>query len=90
MQVMIFDFDVHHGNGTQAAFYNDPNILIIDQHEDGVYPQEGGKIDEIGEGKGKGTTINIPLPGTPCLLPISCLSHSYKTYFSNLILINNN
>eukprot|EP00884_Botryococcus_braunii_P023061 jgi/Botrbrau1/9439/Bobra.0252s0062.1 len=59
---MIYDFDVHHGNGTQAAFYADPSVLFIDQHEEGVYPSEGGRIDETGEGKGRGTTINIPLP----------------------------
>jgi len=60
-QVIIIDFDVHHGNGTQAAFYDDPQVLYISTHEYPFYPGTGG-IEETGSGAGEGTTINIPLP----------------------------
>lgn len=60
-RVMIFDFDVHHGNGTQDAFYEDPSILFISSHQRGIYPGSG-QAEETGDGKGKGFTINIPLP----------------------------
>ncbi|KAK9828280.1 hypothetical protein WJX74_007101 [Apatococcus lobatus] len=60
-KVMIVDFDVHHGNGTQDAFYSDPNVLFVDMHEQGVWPGSGN-AEETGAGLGIGTTINIPLP----------------------------
>ncbi|MEK7276980.1 MAG: histone deacetylase, partial [Chloroflexota bacterium] len=61
-QVMIVDFDVHHGNGTQAAFYADPSVLFISTHQSGIYPGTG-HAGETGEGGGEGYTINVPLPG---------------------------
>ena len=62
-RVLIYDFDVHHGNGTQDAFYSDPSVLFISSHQyaPGFYPGTGS-IDEMGEGQGEGYTINIPLP----------------------------
>ncbi len=57
----IVDFDVHHGNGTQDVFYADPEVLFISSHEYPLYPGTGA-MEDIGAGKGKGTTINIPLP----------------------------
>lgn len=60
-KVMIYDFDVHHGNGTQDAFYEDPNVLFISSHQWGIYPGTGA-ADETGVGAGHGTTINVPLP----------------------------
>ena len=62
-QVMIVDFDVHHGNGTQDLFYGDPSVLFIDMHEQDVWPGSG-QAEERGEGAGEGHTINVPLPGT--------------------------
>jgi acetoin utilization deacetylase AcuC-like enzyme len=59
-KVMIADFDVHHGNGTQEAFYQDPSVLFISTHQYPFYPGTGA-LTEVGEGDGKGTTINIPL-----------------------------
>ncbi len=59
-RVMIVDFDVHHGNGTQDMFYDDPDVLFISTHQYPFYPGTGG-ITETGEGAGLGTTINIPL-----------------------------
>ncbi|MDW8327418.1 MAG: histone deacetylase [Anaerolineales bacterium] len=60
-KVMIVDFDVHHGNGTQAVFYADPSVLFISTHQEGIYPLTGA-AEEIGEGAGRGYTINVPLP----------------------------
>ena len=62
MQVCIVDFDVHHGNGTQDIFYDDPSVLFVDIHQDGVWPKSGQR-NETGIGAGVNTTINIPLPG---------------------------
>ncbi|XP_077214348.1 histone deacetylase 14 isoform X2 [Tasmannia lanceolata] len=61
-RVLVIDFDVHHGNGTNDAFYDDPDILFISTHQDGSYPGTG-KIEEVGHGNGEGTTLNLPLPG---------------------------
>ncbi|WCJ28818.1 histone deacetylase 14 [Euphorbia peplus] len=61
-RVFIIDFDVHHGNGTNDAFYDDPDIFFLSTHQDGSYPGTG-RIDEVGDGDGEGTTLNLPLPG---------------------------
>ncbi|KAL9462471.1 hypothetical protein AB3S75_000472 [Citrus x aurantiifolia] len=61
-RVFIIDFDVHHGNGTNDAFYDDPDIFFLSTHQDGSYPGTG-KIDEVGRGDGEGSTLNLPLPG---------------------------
>lgn len=59
-RVAIVDFDVHHGNGTQAMVGDDPSILYISTHQYPFYPGTGS-INEIGERKAKGTILNIPL-----------------------------
>ena len=61
-KVLILDYDVHHGNGTNDIFYADPGVLFISAHQYPFYPGTGA-IDEIGAGEGRGRTINIPLPG---------------------------
>jgi acetoin utilization deacetylase AcuC-like enzyme len=61
-RVAVVDWDVHHGNGTQMAFYDDPGVLTISIHQDGYYPMESGGVDEIGAGAGRGANLNIPLP----------------------------
>ncbi len=61
-KVLIIDFDVHHGNGTQNSFYETDKVLFISIHQSPLYPGTGD-LDEIGVGKGEGYTINIPLPG---------------------------
>jgi acetoin utilization deacetylase AcuC-like enzyme len=61
-KVAFVDWDVHHGNGTQAAFYNDPSALTISIHQDRNFPTNSGLLTENGEGKGSGFNINIPLP----------------------------
>jgi acetoin utilization deacetylase AcuC-like enzyme len=60
-KVMIIDYDVHHGNGTQDAFYTDPDVMFLSTHQYPFYPGTGA-ISEIGQGAGIGTTVNVPLP----------------------------
>jgi acetoin utilization deacetylase AcuC-like enzyme len=60
-KVLIVDWDVHHGNGTQYASYDDPTILHFDVHRSPFYPGSGN-ADERGKGKGVGFKINVPLP----------------------------
>ncbi len=60
-RVLIVDYDVHHGNGTEAMFYDDPSVLYISTHQYPFYPGTGAATD-IGIGPGEGFTVNIPLP----------------------------
>jgi acetoin utilization deacetylase AcuC-like enzyme len=60
-RVVIIDWDVHHGNGTQAIFWNDPNVLYVSTHQWPLYPGSGG-AREIGGVEALGQTVNIPLP----------------------------
>jgi acetoin utilization deacetylase AcuC-like enzyme len=61
-RVAIVDWDVHHGNGTQAIFYSDPSVLTISVHQDNSFPVDSGGIDENGAEAGVGYNLNIPLP----------------------------
>lgn len=60
-RVAIVDWDVHHGNGTQEIFYDDPGVLFISTHQYPLWPGTGSR-DEQGSGPGKGFTVNIPMP----------------------------
>jgi acetoin utilization deacetylase AcuC-like enzyme/formylglycine-generating enzyme required for sulfatase activity len=60
-KVLIVDWDVHHGNGTQDAFYDDPNVLYFSTHQWPFYPGTGNSL-QTGEGKGEGLTVNVPMP----------------------------
>ena len=60
-RVLIVDWDVHHGNGTQEIFYEDPSVLVFNTHQAPHYPGTGTVV-EIGAGSGIGTTLNCPLP----------------------------
>jgi acetoin utilization deacetylase AcuC-like enzyme len=60
-RVAIIDWDVHHGNGTQDIFYEDPNVLYISTHESPLYPGTG-QLREIGGGAGYGANVNLPFP----------------------------
>ena len=60
-RVMIVDFDVHHGNGTQAIFYGDDTVFFASTHQFGIYPGSGTE-SETGEDEGAGFTLNVPLP----------------------------
>jgi acetoin utilization deacetylase AcuC-like enzyme len=59
-RVAVVDIDVHHGNGTQAMFYDDPRVLYVSSHQFPFYPGTGAAT-EIGAGAGKGFTVNVPL-----------------------------
>ena len=61
-RVMILDWDVHHGNGTQVAFYADPSVLFMSLHQEDWYPTGFGTLAQRGRGAGQGTTLNVPLP----------------------------
>ncbi|MBM4297248.1 MAG: histone deacetylase, partial [Deltaproteobacteria bacterium] len=76
-RVLIVDWDVHHGNGTQAAFYQDPAVLFVSTHQFPYYPGSGA-IHEIGAAAGQGYTLNIPLPA-------GCCDAEYLRAFQELI-----
>ncbi len=61
-RVLIVDWDVHHGNGTQDAFYSDPSVLFVSLHQDQLFPTGMGEVDQVGSGEGTGYTVNLPLP----------------------------
>lgn len=60
-RILIVDFDVHHGNGTQRMFYTDPAVLFVSSHQWGIYPGTGAE-SETGAEAGRGFTVNVPLP----------------------------
>lgn len=60
-KILIVDWDVHHGNGTQDIFYEDRNVFFFSTHQWPWYPWTGS-AEEVGTGKGKGATLNVPLP----------------------------
>ncbi len=76
-RIAIIDFDVHHGNGTQEAFYNESRVLYISTHQYPFYPGTGG-IEEVGAGEGRGTNLNIPLPS-------GCGDNEYARAFAEII-----
>ena len=61
-RLAIIDWDVHHGNGTEDAFYDDADVLTLSIHQDGNYPEGRGGLEDRGEAAGVGANINVPLP----------------------------
>lgn len=61
-RVAIVDWDVHHGNGTELAFYEQRDVLTISLHQDNFYPNDSGHLERNGSGAGLGYNINVPLP----------------------------
>ncbi len=61
-RIAVVDWDVHHGNGTEAVFYDDPNVLTISIHQERNYPLDTGGVETQGKGAGLGFNMNIPLP----------------------------
>lgn len=76
-KIMIVDWDVHHGNGTQDAFYDDPSVLFVSTHQFPYYPGTGA-VTEAGAGAGTGYTINVPLPA-------GCADRDYLQVFQDII-----
>jgi len=60
-RVLVVDWDVHHGNGTQDVFWDDPDVLYVSTHQWPAYPGTG-RAEEVGGGAGRGATLNVPLP----------------------------
>lgn len=77
-RILIMDWDVHHGNGTQEAFYEDPSVLYLSTHQSPYYPGTGA-IDETGAGAGTGYTVNVPLPA-------GCGDAEYLRVFRDIVL----
>lgn len=91
-KILIIDWDVHHGNGTQDIFYDDPSVFYFSTHQFPFYPGTGA-ADEIGTGKGKGFTLNVPLmSGTSAQEHRAIFSESLTTllkkFHPDLILIS--
>ncbi len=61
-KILIIDWDFHHGNGTEEAFYGDPTVLYFSTHRLGAFPGTGGP-ERRGEGAGLGFNVNVPMPG---------------------------
>lgn len=61
-KIAVVDWDVHHGNSAETAFYNDPDVLTISIHQENLFPPGRGNVHEIGEGNALGMNVNIPLP----------------------------
>ena len=91
-RVAIVDWDVHHGNGTQRTFYEDPSVFFFSTHQYPYYPGTG-KADETGAGRGTGYTKNVPLPagtGDPEYLQIfnTVLRPALKAYRPDVVLVS--
>lgn len=61
-RIAMVDWDVHHGNGQQSVFYDDPNVLTVSIHQDNCFPPDSGHLADRGEGPGSGANLNVPLP----------------------------
>jgi acetoin utilization deacetylase AcuC-like enzyme len=60
-RVLIVDYDAHHGNGTQDAFFADPRVMYVSMHQFPLYPGTG-RLDDVGTGDARGSTVNFPFP----------------------------
>lgn len=76
-RVLVVDWDVHHGNGTQAAFYGRRDVLFASTHQFPFYPGTGA-LDEDGRDEGQGYTLNVPLPA-------GCTDGDYRRTFTDLL-----
>ncbi len=77
-RVAIVDIDVHHGNGTQAMFYDDPHVLYVSTHQYPFYPGTGA-ADEIGAGDGAGFTVNVPMEA-------GCVDDDYTLVYRTIVI----
>jgi len=77
-RVAIVDYDVHHGNGTQHMFEDDPNVLYVSVHQFPYYPGTGA-AHEIGTGHGRGFTVNVPLE-------VGATDEDYRVVFDRIVL----
>ena len=77
-RILIADFDVHHGNGTEEIFYSDPRVLYFSTHQSPYYPGTGALGDE-GSAEGRGMTVNVPLPAY-------CGDKEYQRVYKDLLM----
>ena len=77
-RVAIVDWDVHHGNGTQDIFYDNPDVLYVSTHESPLYPGTG-QLRETGSGAGDGTNVNLPFPA-------GTAGDTYRAAFDEVVL----
>lgn len=77
-RIAVVDWDVHHGNGTQDAFYHSPDVLTLSVHQDRYYSVDSGGSEERGEGPGHGFNINVPLP-------LGCGHGAYVATFERIV-----
>jgi acetoin utilization deacetylase AcuC-like enzyme len=61
-RVLILDWDVHPADGTYAIFYEDPSVVLLSVHQDGIFSSNVGTLDQRGRGPGEGSKFNLPLP----------------------------
>ncbi|WP_022852536.1 histone deacetylase family protein [Thermodesulfatator atlanticus] len=76
-RILIVDWDLHHGNGTQKSFYQSKEVLFFSTHQYPYYPGTG-RVEEVGEGEGKGYTVNVPLPA-------GCGDIEYATVYRKIL-----
>ncbi len=92
-KVLIWDWDLHHGNGTQEIFYQDPNILFVDSHCAAPFYPGSGVVEEAGSGAGEGYNLNIPLPwgsGNAAMMAVAdrILKPAAEAFMPDIILIS--
>ncbi|MFQ5689053.1 MAG: histone deacetylase family protein [Gemmatimonadota bacterium] len=80
-KILIVDWDVHHGNGTQEIFYEDPDVYYLSMHQSPHYPGTGAR-EERGAGAGLGTTLNLPMPAG---LEASCYVEALTGAFDEVL-----
>ncbi|GAA2910373.1 class II histone deacetylase [Streptosporangium fragile] len=78
-RVAVVDYDVHHGNGTQAVYERDPGVLTVSVHQESLFPQGRGTFGEQGSGPGAGTALNVPLPA-------GCGNGAYSAAFRRVVI----
>ena len=92
-RVMIIDWDVHHGDGTQEIFYEDPSVFFFSVHQHPFYPGPSGAAENTGAGEGKGFTLNVPLAagsGDQAVLAAfrSELTEAFRKFKPELVIIS--
>jgi len=92
-RILIFDWDLHHGNGTQDIFYADPQVLFVDTHCEAPFYPGTGLVEETGQGAGEGYNLNIPLPhgsGTSAMLAAveTIIAPAAAAYRPELVLVS--
>ena len=92
-RVMIWDWDMHHGNGTQAIFYADPNVLVVDSHCAAPFYPGTGLLAETGSEAGEGYNLNVPLPkgsGNAAMLEVfkQVVSPAARAFRPDILLVS--